>query len=519
MRMYEYFKFHSPREDPSSKSSIPLWMQACFFSLSNIAKMAAASMNGRNTPTTTLRVTRPIDPVYSNCIVSVIGLPLSFDYSYFLHYSASFGPILEFRSGEFASAGGLRTFGEVLFQSAASARAMLQQPGLEVDGVVYKFLPKLSREVLSNSKGKARDGAGGRGRRSPRGDMDESLGGNRSQMAGEPMHGEGKRGMGKGVRGMGEMERGRQMNAGNGQKGETNRNPINRSGMKQNGMMNQQSTNQQSTNQQSMKQQSMNQQSMNQPSMVQSMGQSGMMNQQSMVQSMGQSGMMNQQSMNQSMGQSGMMNQPSMMMGQPISQAERSTMMAQGMNPSMANQPMNQPMNQGANPSMNQPMMAPNMINPSMNSSMNPSLNPSTNPSMNQQSMNQQSMNQQLNPSMNQQLNPSMNQQSMNQQSMNQQSMNQQLNPSVNPSVNPSMNQQLNPTVMMVNPSLNPSVMNPSVMNPSMMNQGGVGCLAPSPSCVLADNFPANFDTSMVFGVFRPFGPIAQVVFINDHCV
>lgn len=46
-----------------------------------------------------------------------------------------------------------------------------------------------------------------------------------------------------------------------------------------------------------------------------------------------------------------------------------------------------------------------------------------------------------------------------------------------------------------------------------------MGSLVPSESCVLADDFYAHFDMSLVFGVFRSFGPIAQVVFVSEKCV
>ena len=372
-------------------------------------------MNGRNTPTTTLRVTRPIDPFYSNSIVSIFGLPLSFDYAYFLHFCASFGPILEFRSGEFDSPNGRRTFAEVLFQSAQSARAMLQQPGLEVDGVVYKFLPKSNGEVLSNSnsnsnsKGKTRSGAnsnqgGGRNRRSPWEDGEVAMGGNRSR-------GSGKRGtMNEGGKGRG----GAQSGAKNQQQ---RSNPAMRMG----------------------------------PQLGQQLGQMGQqMGQQQGMMGPKQGGtiqpmMIGQQQQQQ---QQGMKQQGSMMM------ANQQQSMGQSMG-----QPMGQPMGQSMGQSMGQPMSAQLRQQPQPQPSM----------------MGQGPM--MLTPQ-------GMMGQQMSQQGMYQQGM------------------------MMSQPQ----------SQPSMMSQPQPG-LVPSESCVLADDFYAHFDVNMVLGVFRSFGPIAQVVFVSEKCV
>ena len=386
---------------------------------SNLAKMAAESMNGRNTPTTTLRVTRPIDPFYSNSIVSIFGLPLSFDYAYFLHYSASFGPILEFRSGEFDSSSGRRTFAEVLFQSAQSARAMLQQPGLEVDGVVYKFLPKSNGEVRSNSKGKARGGAsgnrgGGRNRRSPWEEGEETMSGGRSR-------GPGKRGT------MNEGGKGR----GGAQSGNNNQQPGSNQSMRmgpqmgqQMGQMGQQMGSKQGGMSQPMMMGQQQQQGMKQQGSV--MMRANQQQQQAMGQPMG-SQMRQQQVQQQQMQQQQVQQQPQGMMGQPMAQQG---MYQQGM--MMPPQPQGMVMNQQP-----QGMM-----------------------------MNQQGM---------------------------------------------AMPPQPQGMVMNQQPQ--------GMMPPQPSQSPMLGGLVPSESCVLADDFYAHFDMSMVFGVFRSFGPIAQVVFVSEKCV
>ena len=395
---------------------------------SNLAKMAAESMNGRNTPTTTLRVTRPIDPFYSNSIVSIFGLPLSFDYAYFLHYSASFGPILEFRSGEFDSPSGRRTFAEVLFQSAQSARAMLQQPGLEVDGVVYKFLPKSNGEVLSNSKGKARGGAsgnrgGGRNRRSPWEEGDGAMSGGRSR-------GSGKRGT------MNEGGKGR----GGAQSGNNNQQPGSNQSMRmgpqmgqQMGQMGPQMGSKQGGVVQPMMMGQQQQQGMKQQGSV--MMRTNQQQQQAMGQPMG-SQMRQQQVQQQQMQQQQVQQQPQGMMGQPMAQQG---MYQQGM--------MMPPQPQG----MMMPPQPQGMV-------------------MNQQPQGMM---------------------------MNQQGM--------------AMPPQPQGMVMNQQPQ--------GMMPPQPSQSPMLGGLVPSESCVLADDFYAHFDMSMVFGVFRSFGPIAQVVFVSEKCV